>query len=189
RQVVMWNAKRLVGVEAQTGERLWAYEWAMRRTDQNTATPCYANGRFYLGGENRGMRSVGVRKSAAGWEVEERWRMNELALDMSSPVLVEGKLFGFSHYRRGKLFCQDAATGEVLWTAGDRIGKNVMFHAAGGSVVALVDGGELLVLEAAGEGFREVRRYDVEGGETWTPPVLLPDGVLVKGRERLVRLR
>ena len=108
-----------------------------------------------------------------------------MALDMSSAVINGKFLFGFSHYDRGRLFCLDPKTGEVRWEGTPRTGRNVMFLSMPGFVSALIDNGDLQIIKATADRFDKVASYRVADGRTWAPPVLLPDGVLVKDHETL----
>ena len=104
---------------------------------------------------------------------------------MSSAVVNGDLLFGFSHYGRGRLFCLDIKTGQVLWQGPGRTGRNVMFLSVPGHVVALIDNGQLQVVSANRKSFQPKATYRVAAGGTWAPPVLLGDGVLVKDRDTL----
>ena len=113
------------------------------------------------------------------------WHQKTVALDMSSAVVNGGLLYGFSHYDKGRLFCLDIKTGQVLWQGPGRTGRNVMFLAIPDHVVALIDNGRLQVVSANRKAFRPTATYRVAAGGTWAPPVLLDDGVLVKDKDTL----
>ena len=127
------------------------------------------------------MRSVTPTKSADGkWTVTERWRQEDVALDMSTPVIVNDLVFGFSHYKRGQFFCLDPLSGEVLWTGRGRAGENVAFLGVKDHVIALVDRAELQVLRASKKGYEPVATFEVAESPTWAPPVLLKEAILIK---------
>lgn len=191
RQIVMWNQPGLVAVESQTGRLLWNYSFAQVGNNQNTTTPLLHDGRLFLGGENRGMRSVEPMLVDGVWTVKENWRQEEVALDMSTGVINEDKLFGFSHYRGGQFFCLDTETGKILWKGERRAGENVAFLSIPGYVMALVNDGELQILKANGDRYEKAQSYQVAEEydyATWTAPVLLEDSVLVKEKEFLTLL-
>jgi len=185
RQIVELTQKSLVGVDAESGELLWEFAYPQRGTDQNMVTPVYHGGLILLGGESRGIYGLEVRLVGGEWKVEERWHQKDVALDMSSAVVNNDLLFGFSHYDQGRLFCLDPGSGEVLWQGRARTGDNVMFLSIPGHVVALIDTGQLQILSAQGEEYELVADYQVAEGETWAPPVLVNGQVLVKDRETL----
>lgn len=185
RQLVEWNHRALVGVESRTGKALWEFPFPHIGSDQNMPTPAIHNGRVLLGGENRGIHSIRPVLRDGEWTVTDEWHQKELALDMSSAVMNDGLLYGFSHYDKGRLFCLDPKTGDVVWTGPPRTGRNVMFLAVPGYIVALIDNGELRIVKASPQKYEQAASYRVAEGHTWAPPVLLRDGVLVKDRERL----
>jgi outer membrane protein assembly factor BamB len=104
---------------------------------------------------------------------------------MSSAVVNGDLLYGFSHFGRGRLFCLDPKTGEVLWQGPGRTGENVAFLAIPGHVVALVNDGELKIITASGDRFETVASYRMSESPTWAHPVLLERGILVKDSQTL----
>ena len=119
------------------------------------------------------------------WMVTDEWHQKEVALDMSSAVINGDHLYGFSHYDSGRLFCLDPKTGDVLWTGPPRTGQNVMFLSAPGFIAALINKGELRILRASPQEYKQVATYRVAKDRTWAPPVLLKDGVLIKDHQHL----
>jgi len=45
--------------------------------------------------------------------VERIWENTAASLHMSTPVLLDGKVYGLSRMKSGHLFCLDASTGET----------------------------------------------------------------------------
>lgn len=188
RQVIDWNQRVLTGVDAATGTQLWETPFPQVSSDQNMPTPSFHDGHIIVGAENRGVRSFSPRKNKDGtWTVAEDWHQKEVALDMSTAVVRDGLLYGFSHYRRGQLFCLDLATGDVLWSGPGRTGDNVTFLTVEGYVLALTDTGTLQIFAATGEGYEPVATYEVADTPSWAPPVLLEDGLLIKAETTLTR--
>jgi len=185
RQIIELTMKGLVGVDSESGRRLWEYPYPQVGTDQNMVTPAYHRGLVLLGGENRGIRGLQLRLKSGVWTVHERWHQKEVALNMSSAVVSGDLLYGFSHYGRGRLFCLDTKTGEVLWQGPGRTGENVAFLAIPGHVVALINDGELKIIAASGDALKTVASYRVAESPTWAHPVLLDSGILVKDHQTL----
>ena len=187
RQVVEWNHRSLVGVDSAAGNLLWEYPFPHEGTNQNMPTPTFHKGCVLIGGENRGVRSVQPQRSGDAWTVKEKWHQKKVALDMSSAVINGNLLYGFSHLGRGRLFCLDTETGDVLWQGPGRTGDNVTFLSIPGYIVALIDDGQLQIVAASGGRFDKVASYQVAESPTWAPPVLLPNGILVKDQQTLAR--
>ena len=187
RQVVEWNHTSLVGVDVESGKLLWKFPFPHEGSNQNMPTPSFYQGRVFLGGENRGIYGLDPQLNNGKWTVSEAWYQDEVALDMSSAVVNQGLVFGFSHYGRGRLFCLDPMTGKVRWQGQGRTGDNVAFLSIPGQILALINDGQLHVFSATGDRFQTVATYRVADSPTWAPPVLLADGLLVKDQNRLTR--
>jgi outer membrane protein assembly factor BamB len=185
RQIVELTMRGLASVDSESGRLLWEYPYPQIGTDQNMITPAYHRGLVLQGGENRGIHGLEPRLDRGVWTVHERWHQKKVALDMSSAVVNGDLLYGFSHYGRGRLFCLDIETGEVLWQGPGRTGENVAFLAIPGHVVALVNDGELKIIAANGDHFETVASYRVSESSTWAHPVLLESGILVKDHQTL----
>lgn len=185
RQIVEWNQRVLTGIDSKTGKHLWEYPFPQIKTDQNMPTPTFHQGRILLGAENRGLHSLQPQLRDGNWEVKERWRQDKVALDMSSAVINGDLLYGFSHYGKGRVFCLDTKTGEILWQGPGRTGQNATFLAMPGHIAALINNGDLQIIKATGKRYEAVATYRVAADSTWSPPVLLPDSVLVKDNETL----
>jgi outer membrane protein assembly factor BamB len=187
RQVVEWNHRALTGVDSESGQSLWEYPFPHVGPNQNMPTPVFHRGRVFLGGENRGVHCLEPQFNDGAWTVKERWHQEEVALNMSSAVVNDHLLFGFSHYDKGRFFCLDVKTGEVLWTGPARTGDNVMLLAVPDHIVALINDGRLQVIAAIGDRFEQLASYRVSDNDTYAPPVLLKNGVLVKDHQTLTR--
>lgn len=189
RQVVEWNHRALVGVEIESGRFLWEFPFPHVRSNQNMPTPVFYQGCILLGGENRGIHCLEPQRVDGTWNVRQRWHQDRVALNMSTAVVNGDSLFGFSHYKRGQFFCLDIDSGEVLWRGPGRTGDNVMFLSIPGHVVALISEGQLQIVAARRDRFEPAAMYRVAEGDTYAPPVLLPNGVLVKDLETLTLWR
>ena len=187
RQIVGLNEMSLVGVESKSGRLLWEYHYPQSRSDQNMVTPAFHGVAVLLGGENRGVRALEPLPSGESWTIRESWRQEDVALDMSSAVMNGKFMFGFSHYGAGRIFCLDATDGNVLWQGPRRTGDNVTFLSSPGHIFALTDSGELKIVRAISDSYEEIASYRVSQTPTWSPPVLLDDGILIKDRQTLTR--
>ncbi len=189
RQFIELNHAGLSGIDLKTGEVLWTYAFPHRGNKQNTPTPVFHDGVFVIGGEDRGLRGLRPRRGDDGWSVELLWRHRDASLDMSSPVVNDGLVYGFSQFKLGQFFCLEPSTGKVVWTGEPRMGENAQFLSLPGHVLALTDRGELHVLRAGGGSTKVLRTYQVADSETWGAPALVDGSLLVKERDHLIRLR
>ncbi len=187
KQVIQWNHQALVGVDIETGQLLWEKPFPHVTTNQNMPTPSLHNGSILLGGENRGIHRFTPKQVDGNWSVTEDWVQEKLALDMSTAVVNGDRLFGFSHYDSGRLFCLDTETGKTIWQSPPRVGQNVAFLSLPGFVLALVNNGELQVIKSDSSEYEKVASYQVAEDEAWAPPVMMQDAILVKGKQTLTR--
>ena len=159
--------------------------------DQNIVTPVVLGGgeRVIFAGLGSPTFAVRFRPGAHGLLEEPVWEAAGSPFYMSNPVLVGNRLIGFSERNSGHFTALDTETGQVLWVSPPRAGENAALLAAGRTVLALTDGGELLVLDAAANRFDPLRRYDAAPTATWAHPVPVPDGLLVKDEAHLARWR
>jgi outer membrane protein assembly factor BamB len=189
RQVITLTESLLVGVAADSGRLLWKVPFTTEYT-QNAVTPVVQGNVVIVSGLDHPVRALRVvAAKGGGWTAETVWENPDVALYMSSPVLVAGRLYGFSHKKKGQFFCLDAATGKTLWLSEGRQGDNASLVAAGGAILALVTDGELIVFEAGGAAFKVLRRYTVAETPTWAHLAVVGDGILVKDAGSLAYLR
>lgn len=186
RQVVEWNHESLVGVDAESGKRLWSYPFPHVSHNQNMPTPAVHEGRILLGAENRGLHSIEPKFADGQWTAVKNWSQEKIALDMSSAVINNGRLYGMSHYGKGRLFCVDPRSGDILWQSEGRFGQNATFLSIPGQLISLNDRGKLRVVKTDSDRYTELVSWQVSQEPTWAPPVLLADGFLIKDRETLV---
>ena len=189
RQVITLTESLLVGVAADSGRLLWKVPFTTDYT-QNAVTPLVQGDVVIVSGLDHPVRALRVvAAKGGGWTAETVWENPDVALYMSSPVLVAGRLYGFSHKKKGQFFCLDAATGKTLWLSEGRQGDNASLVAAGGAILALVTDGELIVFEAGAAAFKVLRRYTVAETPTWAHLAVVGDGILVKDAGSLAYLR
>jgi outer membrane protein assembly factor BamB len=184
KQIVTMTDKSVVGVSTATGAILWSFpfpdEW-----NENIVTPVIAGGTIVVSGTRRGTYGLAAGRDGSTWKVVERWHSPETAMYMSSPVLHDGVLYGMSSRRKGQFFALDPATGKTLWTTEGREAGNAHIVVAGSELVAQLDGGEMIVAPASKTGFKAAHRYAVGKSATYTHPVLVPGGVLVRDQTHL----
>ena len=184
-QVVAWNHRALVGVDFKTGETLWEFSFPHKTHNQNMPTPAFYKGQILLGGENRGIHSLVPRLVGDKWSVRKSWSQKEVALDMASAIMAEGFLFGLSHYGQGRLFCLNPHNGKILWLGPPRTGPYASFLSFPGHVLTLSHQGSITFFKASPDSFQLVASYHELGSATWSAPVLLEDGVLIKDAQKL----
>ncbi len=104
---------------------------------------------------------------------------------MSSPIIHDGLLYGFSVLKTGQFFCLDPATGAMKWAGEPRMGDNAQLLSLPGWILTLTDDGSCRILRATGEKFDVIRNYQIPNGHTWAAPALVHDMLLIKEKNHL----
>lgn len=185
RQVVTFTRSRLVGVSAARGELLWTLPFTTPY-EQNAVTPVVLGATVIASGLEGGVRALEIVKTSSGFKLEPRWETREVSMWMSSPVLVDGRLYGFSHLKKGEFFALDARTGRLLWRSPGRQGENASLIAAGGLLFATVTDGELHVAPAAGGSWAPLASYTVAPSSVWAHSALAGRVLAVKDVDSLI---
>jgi outer membrane protein assembly factor BamB len=188
RQVVTLTETRLVGVDAEAGRLLWSVP-ITTSYDQNSVTPLVLGDLVVFSGLDHPLQAVRIARAGAGWQARPQWQNEDVPLYMSTPVAAGGRIFGFSHRRKGQLFAVDAATGATVWTSEGRQAENASLAVVGPVVLALLDSGELVAFDGASAAFRPLHRSTVASSATWAHVAVVNDGFLVKDVNAVSYLR
>ena len=179
RQVVTFTQENLVSVSAATGELLWRRPYAVRAT-RNAVTPVLHGQTLIISGLGMPVTAFRVMKRGDQWASENVWENNDVTMDMSTGVLVDSTLFGFSPRNIGQFFGIDANTGQTLWLSEGRQAENAAVVRAGDVWLALQADAQLIVARGNPKQFEILRRYTVANSATWAQPVLSGNRVFVK---------
>jgi outer membrane protein assembly factor BamB len=175
-QVIAQVHREVVGVDLASGRRLWSLPF-VTPCDQNIVTPLVAGDLLVLSSLDQG--TMAYRLGGSGTP-ERVWHTREVSMYMSSPVLVDGRLVGLSHRKRGQVFAIEAATGAVQWLSAGAQAENAALVVLGDSLLMLLGDGRLLVLPRGASGFAPVRTYQVAQTATYAHPVPTPLGLLIR---------
>lgn len=173
-QVVVFDAAGVAGYSPDAGQRLWLYEWTTLN-DINASQPLVLPGDRLFVTSELGGAVIEISPPAAdapAWQVREVWQSNTMKCSYANPVHREGYIYGLD---RGILGCVSAETGARAWKSG-RYGHGQVLL-SDDLVVVLGEQGELALVEATPDEFRELARFQALTGKTWNNPVLV-DGRL-----------
>ena len=173
KQYVQLLQKGLVGVDAKTGRFLWRYEKIAKGSPANIPTPVAHDAFVYTSTGRGGGGLVELTVAPNGVETEEIYASAKLPTSIGGSVKVGDFLYGTNG---AGLMCVDFATGDVKWQ--DR--------SVGAGAVCFADGrlylhgekGDVALVEATGEGYREKGRFtppdqpDRGRAKAWAYPVV-----------------
>ena len=131
-------------------------------------------------GRANGITAFRAAPKAGEWTTTNLWHTDEVSVNMSDCVAVDGVLYGLSHLNRGQYFALDLESGKVLWMGEPRRAEHAAMSSAGDILFSLEDDGELVVMRASRTGFEQVTRYEVATSATWAQPVIAAGRVYVK---------
>jgi outer membrane protein assembly factor BamB len=178
-QLVTLTMRAVVGISARNGELLWEFpfkdEW-----NENIVTPVASASGIIVSGVRQGTRALTVTRVGTKWSVQESWHAPDVTMYMSSPVLVNGVLYGHSSRRKGQFVALDPATGKVRWATEGRNAPSASVVGAGNYLVFLTSDSELIVARANADRYEETRRYTVGGSATYAHPIVLRDRLIVR---------
>ncbi len=187
RQLVTLTESSVVGLDPAHGTLLWSTpftdEW-----NENIMTPVWTGAHLVVSGPRQGTHAFAIRRHGDAWQAAPAWSNPGVTMYMTSPVLADGIVYGHSTARAGQFVALDAATGTVRWASEGREGEFATALLAGDDLLLLTGDAELLVAEPSPAGFTVSHHYHVADGVTWTVPVPLPDGLLVRDATGLARL-
>ncbi|HYB97438.1 MAG TPA: PQQ-binding-like beta-propeller repeat protein [Vicinamibacterales bacterium] len=187
RQIITLTNASIVGIDAATGAGLWSIpftdEW-----HENIVTPIWTGSALLVSGVRQGTQAYAISR-AGTWQTRQLWKNAEVTMYTSSPVLIDGVLYGLSNKRRGQLVALRVEDGAMQFSTPGRDGNHASIQHSGDRLLILADGGVLIVARRTPEGFAEERRYEVAKQPTWAQPVFLADGLLVRDATTLQKLR
>jgi len=186
RQIVTPVSKFVAGIDIDSGKILWREPFPTFST-QNVITPLGHRDTIITGGI--GQPTVAIRRGRGDGvaTVERIWENKAVQLHMSSPVLLDGKLFGLSRMKSGQLFCLDANTGETLWQGEGRFAKNAAILVVEDLLAIQTSDGKLIFAKPTATGLDHLAEYPVDpSSRAWAHPALVGKRILVKGDENLI---
>jgi outer membrane protein assembly factor BamB len=187
RQIITMTNGSIIGVDASDGSPLWSIpfpdDW-----HENIATPIWTGTAVIVSGTRQGTHAYALARAGRSWQPKQIWRNAEVTMYTSSPVFADGVVYGMSTKRRGQFVALDAATGTMRWSTQGRDGNHASILQTKEHLLLLTDAATLIVARRSADAFKEDKRYDLGTGATWTLPVLLPDGMLVREATSVVRL-
>jgi len=184
RQVIFFTQKGLVSVVPASGKVLWRYPF--RFNVSTAASPVVSGDIVYCSaGYGVGAGAVKVTKTGDAWAAEQIWRTENKNMNhWSTPVEKDGYLygmFGFKEYGSCPLACLDVKTGEMKWSQEGYGPGNVIL--VNGQLLALSDQGELVVVTATPDAYKEIARADLLEGKCWSTPALADGKVYIRSTQ------
>jgi outer membrane protein assembly factor BamB len=208
-QIVTPTAQSLDGVNLADGKVLWQTALPKGGYTVNYSTPI-VDGQtvIYVAPGGRGGAGSSfaykIEKDGDAFKAKELWK-GSASYQYNTPVLKDGALFGLSPTKT--FYCQDAKTGQILWTDETPRGEAGGVVSAGSVILAVTGpapaggvggggkgkgmggkGGEkatgdsmLVAFEPDRAGYKELAKYKLTPGPGLAYPIIAGNRVYVKG--------
>jgi hypothetical protein len=183
-QVLLLSEPGLTSVALADGTLLWEHPWPGYPIVQPALT---ADGDILISvSDSSGTRRLGVARGPAGWTVQERWTSIGLKPYFNDFIVHNGHAFGFDG---SILACIDLADGKRVWKGGRYGNGQLLLLADQDLLLVSSEEGELALVGATPDQFRELARFPAIEGKTWNHPVLAGDVLLVRNGEEMAAFR
>jgi outer membrane protein assembly factor BamB len=183
-QVLLVSATGATSVAPADGKPLWEHPWRGFPMVQPALT---VDGDILIaaGGES-GLRRIAVAHGSGGWTVDRRWGSAGLKPYFNDFVVHEGHAFGFD----GRILaCIDLRDGQRKWKGGRYGNGQLVLLADQDVLLVLSEEGEVALVGATPDQFRELARFKAIEGKTWNHPVLVGNLLLVRNGEEMAAFR
>src|SRR5262245_37250928 len=142
RQIVTMTEGSVEGIDAKTGAGLWSIpfpdEW-----HENIVTPIWTGKHLVVSGTRQGTHAYTLAQAGGIWQAAPAWKISDVGMYMSNPVLADGVLYGLSARNKGQIVAIDAETGAVKWKTEGRAADQAAILLTPANVLVQTTGGEL----------------------------------------------
>jgi outer membrane protein assembly factor BamB len=173
-----------MGVELDSGAVLWRVP-LRTAAKRHAATPLVVGEAVLVNSHTFGLIRTDISQAGNRWLAQERWANRNLKINLATPVLVGSHLY--SHGPNRNFVCINSATGKVQWEQSGFGREHSAVLAAGDRLLVLTDEGELLLVQADPERYRELGRLQV-CGRTWSSPAYANGKLFVRDSRELICL-
>ena len=186
-QIVLLGGPGTISVSPADGKVLWIHEWVPGPIVQPALTEdgdLLVNAIAATGGI--GTRRLHVTRGPDAWNLEERWTTNGLKPYFNDFVVHKGHAFGFDGAILSSINLQD---GKRNWKGGRYGNGQMILLAEQDLLLVLSEDGELALVSATTDGYREIAKFTALDGKSWNHPVLVGSTLLVRNGEEMAAFR
>lgn len=183
-QVVVVNEEYVTAHRASDGEILWEHYWPGRSdTNASASQPVpVGNDQLLLSkGYGIGSELLQISFQDEQWNAEIVWKKNAMKTKMCNVVIRDGYVYGIDDVN---LACIELATGKKSWKKRRRptFGHGQMML-VGEHLLLITETGEVVLVAADPEEYRELGSFQAIDGVTWNNLALIGSKLLVRNAE------
>ena len=183
-QILLLSETGATSLALADGALLWEHRWPGYPIVQPALT---ADGDILISvSDSSGTRRLAVAQGSGGWTVAERWTSRGLKPYFNDFVVHNDHAFGFDG---SILACIDLKDGKRLWKGGRYGNGQLVLLSDQDLLLVLSEEGELALVAATPDQFRELARFPAIEGKTWNHPVLAGDVLLVRNGQEMAAFR
>lgn len=185
-QLIFKTKRKIVALDPLTGQELWQFAHIVSQSN-TIVTPLVLGDRLVTSDYDFGCAAWQIRPASAPgtWTAQALWKTRDASMFMSTPVVFDGLVVGFSHFRKGQLFALDPANGSIVWRGAARGGEHATLVGWDDRVLVFGEDSWLEVHRVSRGGLALERRYQVGGSVSWAHPAVTGTRILVRDGTRL----
>lgn len=175
-QVLILNAHSAAGQDAADGHLLWDYAWPGDFPKVAQVIPMPGDRIFISSGYGLGSIMLHLTPAGGGsFSPAVIWKTLRLKTEMTNIALRDGFIYGLDD---GVLTCLDAETGKRRWREGHYGHGQILL--VDDLILVQTEPGDVALVEAAPDSFRELGTFPALSAKTWNNPALYGHELLVR---------
>jgi outer membrane protein assembly factor BamB len=183
KQVIMMSKTGALSVEPASGKQLWKYDWPI--TDRILQPAVVSETDLLFALETQALRRVNITHKHEEWLVKEVWTTDQMKLNFNDIIIHKDYAFGFDG---PSIACIDLKDGKRMWKGAPYRGW-LLLLADQDMLIVLTEKGDIALVEAKPEQFKELAKITAIKGKTWNHPAFARDVMLARNAEEMVAFR
>jgi len=183
RQVLFLNMEGATVYSPSDGKKLWT----LKMPGGQIVQPAIIDDRDFLinAGDLKGLKRIALKDGPEGLTPQETWSTDKIKPYFNDFVIHKGHAYGFDGLY---LVCIDIEKATRNWKGG-RYGGQILLLADQDLLLVLSEKGDVDLVSATPEKFREFAHIPAIKGKTWNHPVLAGDILIVRNSEEMAAFR